>query len=658
MSDIYNKFKSIGEYAAAGLYENKDRNLFYRKAVGLRRYFENCSLPIYRGEKLYPSGKIIHNTMIYPSYLNGLDIDYFKFLDKDKALTETFVGEFCRFKSTIPQEHTVGGNMWVHSMPNYERILKEGMSSYEKRINKISDEDIREGLLELMSGIKQYHSRCITYLKSVNACSELITALENVPFNPAENIYEAVVAWNFILYLDNCDNLGCIADGLSAYYHGEDIVDLLQNIYDNLDINEGFSMALQGDDNPLVIQCLEASKGKRRPMIELLIDENTPGSVWEKAFEVIRTNNGQPAFYNKKVIFDGLKNKFPSIRNEDIKKFCGGGCTESMLAGLSHVGSLDAGINLAFILHEFIHKELLYASDFEEFYNKFISFTKKETEKVIKEINNCQKLRSEVNPLPMRTLLIDDCIDNGIEYNSGGARYKWSIINFAGLINVIDSMLIIRDWVFIDKIYTPQMFIRLLSENDDMFLDKAKKYRVCFGVDDEKADKFANKISKDIFSILDDKKPYLGMGFLPASIQFNSAAVAGEKIGATPDGRKSGEPLCESLGAVFSKDTEGPTALLNSVSSLDLKRALGIPVLNFTINPKFDDDIFKALILGYMDKGGIHMQVTCITREMLSDAYENPEKYKNLVVRVGGYSEYFNNLSDDLKKLIISRMIY
>ena len=79
----------------------------------------------------------------------------------------------------------------------------------------------------------------------------MISALENVPLNPARNIYEAVVAWNFILYLDNCDNLGCLADGLYPYYQGKNIVDLLQNIYDNLDINEGFSMSLQGNDNPL-----------------------------------------------------------------------------------------------------------------------------------------------------------------------------------------------------------------------------------------------------------------------------------------------------------------------------------------------------------------------------------------------------------------------
>ena len=209
MSDIYSKFKAMGEYAAAGMYENTDRNLFYRKAVGLRRYFENCPLPAYEGKKLYPSGKIMHDTMIYPSYLNGMDIDYFNFAEKDKALAECFAGDFCRFKSTIPEEHTVGGNMWVHSIPNYERILKEGLLSYEERIKKITDDDMRDGLLELMSGIKKYHSRCIEYLKSVSACPQLITALKNVPLNPAGDIYEAVVAWNFIMYLSDLGRNRC-----------------------------------------------------------------------------------------------------------------------------------------------------------------------------------------------------------------------------------------------------------------------------------------------------------------------------------------------------------------------------------------------------------------------------------------------------------------
>ena len=175
-------------------------------------------------------------------------------------------------------------------------------------------------------------------------------------------------------------------------------------------------------------------------------------------------------------------------------------------------------------------------------------------------------------------------------------------------------------------------------------MGKARNHTVSFGNDNADANNFANKISTEIFSMLDDKKPHIGKGFLPASIQFMSQVAAGEKIGATPDGREKGAPLCDSLAAIFGKDTEGPTALLKSVTFLDLKRALGIPILNFNINPDFNDATLKALISGYMKLGGIQMQITCTSAQTLMEAYENPNLHKNLIVRVGGYSEYFQNL--------------
>jgi formate C-acetyltransferase len=148
-----------------------------------------------------------------------------------------------------------------------------------------------------------------------------------------------------------------------------------------------------------------------------------------------------------------------------------------------------------------------------------------------------------------------------------------------------------------------------------------------------------------------------GEGFLAASIQFQSQAGAGRRVGATPDGRRAGEVLCDSLGAIFGKDVYGPTALLNSVTALDLGGALGTPVLNFNINEKFKTPILKAMILGYIRQGGIQMQITYASREELLDAREHPERHGNLIVRVGGYSEYFNRLPDDLKQMIINRTI-
>jgi formate C-acetyltransferase len=392
-------------------------------------------------------------------------------------------------------------------------------------------------------------------------------------------------------------------------------------------------------------------------MIELFVNDDTPDDIWRKAFEVIRTNNGQPAFYNENAIMKGLKAKFPVIRDEDLKKFCGGGCTEAMLAGLSNVGSLDAGINLLLILEIVLYEKLESSKTFNDFYNYYITEVRAVVESVTTEISNSQRERAKYNPLPLRTLLVDDCIDNGIEFNNGGARYKWSIINFAGMINVIDAMLVIRDFIFEEKLYNAEEFVELLQTNNKELLEQARNHKISFGNDNRDANIFTNKLSSDIFSMLDDKKPHIGEGFLPASIQFMSQVSAGIIIGATPDGREKGAPLCDSLGAIFGKDTEGPTALLKSVTSLDLKRALGIPVLNFNIKPDFDDATLKALISGYMKLGGIQMQITCTSAQTLMEAYENPDLHKNLVVRVGGYSEYFQKLSDDLKKMVINRTI-
>ena len=142
---MLDKLLKLNEFGAVGLYEEPDRGLFYRKALGLRRFYENCNLPDYHGEALYPSGDVR-----CPYYYYGLAVDYSKL---DENLNKQIKDEFYLFKSYVPYEHTVAGDMFTHSMPNYERILKEGFNSYIPRIEKINDKDMREGLLHLVNGI-------------------------------------------------------------------------------------------------------------------------------------------------------------------------------------------------------------------------------------------------------------------------------------------------------------------------------------------------------------------------------------------------------------------------------------------------------------------------------------------------------------------------
>lgn len=656
--DIYKEFLAAGEPLAAGLYENTERGLFYRKALGLRRYCESAPLPDYDGGRLYPSGACRYKTAVRPTYQNGFAVDPWLEGKVAPEHIKRLKGEFFGIPSFVPAEHTVGGNMYTHSMPNYKRIAADGLDSYVPRIEKIEDNDIREGLLHLVEGLRTYCGRIVTYLTEQNAYPELIKALGKVPFKPAESIYEALVCHNFLYYLDSCDNVGCLASDLMPYYKGEDISDLLREFFVNVDATGGYSMSLGVDYNPLTVQCLNAAKGLRRPMAELLVNQNTPDEVWDAALDTVRTNGGQPAFYNYNKLIKGLGKRFPEIRPEDLDRFCGGGCTETMLEGLCNVGSLDAGIHLLLIFRRVIVEQLTDCGSLEELYGRFMKEVVRTVDEVTDGITRSQELRSRRNPLPMRTLLVDDCIDNGTDFNNGGARYMWSIVSFAGIANVADSLIVIEDLVYKSKSVTPEELIEKLESNDKGFILGLRKHPCRHGIDDSRANAMVRRVTADVYSALEGRKPHFGLGFLPASIMFNTAANAGKKIGATPDGRLSGEPIAESLGAILSKDTEGATALLSSVASMELGKALGVPVVNLTVNAAFDNAVLKSLIKSYMDMGGIHLQITCTSKQMLEEAYADPSRHPNLVIRVGGYSEYFRNLGDELKRLVMSRMIH
>ena len=232
-----------------------------------------------------------------------------------------------------------------------------------------------------------------------------------------------------------------------------------------------------------------------------------------------------------------------------------------------------------------------------------------------------------------------------------------SVINVAGLVNVIDSLLVIKTIVYDRKEYSAVEFINALDAQDARFLKRLRTCP-CFGNDDDRADMLASDFAQHVFADFEQRKPFLGGAFLPASIQFVTYADAGKSIPATPDGRASGEPLADSIGAVHGKDTKGPTALLNSAAKLYQKMALGTAVLNLRIQKQYIANSLRALIMGYFEQGGIQVQVSCISRDDMLDAMAHPEKHGNLIVRIGGYSEYFNLLSPEIKQTVLNRTEY
>ena len=660
MNKIMETFLKINEPYAGGFLEFPERGRFYKCSRAQRRYWEYMKLTPYKGGNLYPNGRLHEGyvTIISPqnafTYVGNPE-------DIKKRLIENGLEEYaglldgqfiCHKGVSFP--HVVGGNGYTHSIPNYKRIIKEGLNSYIARINALPDGDFKEGLLEITEGIRIFRDRSLAVLREGNAPEKLIKALEKVPFSPADNLYEAIVGWNFIYYVDGCDNPGRLDAELIEYYKNEDMTELFLEFFRNVDITGGYSSALGPDYNELTLQILKAIKGMRRPTLELRVTEAMPDEIWEAALDSIESGCGQPGFYNENLYQSGLAERFPNIPRKDLLQFNGGGCTETMLAGISHVGSLDAGIHLVFIFSRFLREHLILTENFEEFYMNLLDEIYKTEDKVTYEINEIYARRAEHIPQPVRTLLIDDCIDNQKDFNAGGARYNWSVVNFAGIINVIDSLLAVKSLVFDEKKYTAEKFLELLESEDSGFYIELRKCP-CFGVDDEEADKLASDFAGKIFTSLDKYELFRSLGFVSSSIQFASYEWAGAQVGATPDGRKKGEPMCDSLGAIHGKDIKGPTALLNSVAKLKLSKAVGTPVVNFRIQKKYVKTALRPLIAGFFMKGGMQIQVTCVSREEMEDALIHPEKHENLIVRIGGYSEYFNWLSAVEKRTVIER---
>ena len=228
----------------------------------------------------------------------------------------------------------------------------------------------------------------------------------------------------FIYYIDGCDNPGRLDADLIDFYKGENIEVLLREFFIHVDINNGWSSALGPNCNPLTLQCLHAIKGLRRPSLELRVTNNMPDEIWQAAIDSLMTGCGQPAFYCEEAYQSALSERFPKIPKEDLLCFNGGGCTETMLAGMSNVGSLDAGINLPLIFSAWMREQLMKKSDFETFYLGLLDQISSVTAEVLDIVNEFRKMRAHVRPQPVRSLLIDDCIDNGLDFNAGGARYN------------------------------------------------------------------------------------------------------------------------------------------------------------------------------------------------------------------------------------------
>ena len=433
-----------------------------------------------------------------------------------------------------------------------------------------------------------------------------------------------------------------------------------------------------GDDasNELTYLILDVIEEMRllQPSSMVQISKKNPDRLVKRALKIIKTGYGQPSLFNTDAIIQELLRQGKSVT--DARNGGASGCVETGAFGKeSYI--LTGYFNLVKILELTLNngidprtgKQLGLKTgnpvEFKTYDNLFDAYKKQLNYFIdikIKGNRIIEKLYAKILPAPFMSIFIDDCIKNGKDYNGGGARYNSSYIQGVGMGSITDSLTSIKYNVFDKHNFSMEELLNALKNNyngseevRDNVLYKTPKY----GNDNDYADKVLKQVFELYFESIDGRPNTKGGHYRINLLPTTSHIYFGSVVGATPDGRLANEPLSEGISPVQGSDTFGPTAVIKSASKIDHLRTGGT-LLNQKFTPMFFEnpdgyEKLTQLVRTYFRMDGHHIQFNVVSANTLRDAQKHPEKYRDLIVRVAGYSDYFVDLIPELQEEIIRR---
>ncbi|NHJ46296.1 MAG: glycyl radical protein [Asgard group archaeon] len=411
-----------------------------------------------------------------------------------------------------------------------------------------------------------------------------------------------------------------------------------------------------------------------QPSSMVQISQKTPDEFLKRALKIIKTGFGQPSIFNIDTIISEMVRVGKSI--EDARNGGASGCVETGAFG-KEAYILTGYFNLVKILEITLNNGVdprtgkkigLETGDpttflsFEQLMDAYKKQVNHFIDIKIRGNNIIEQLWGTNLPAPFLSIIIDDCIKKGIDYNAGGARYNTNYIQGVGLGSITDNLASIKYNVFDKKICSMLNLLNTMKANFEYNDDLRKKLiydTPKYGHDDDYADSITKEVFEMYFSAIDGRPTMKGgsyrINLLPTTVHVYFGSV----VGAMADGRKAFLPLSEGISPVQGTDIYGPTAVLKSASKIDHTRTGGT-LLNQKFTPNFletDEGITNVshLVRGYFKLGGHHIQFNVVSADTLRKAQENPENYRDLIVRVAGYSDYFINLGKKLQDEIIKR---
>ncbi len=616
-----------------------------------------------------------------------------------------------------------GGWIENHSIRDYAKLLRLGWGGIRREIeqllqnSRVSDSDyVRKenfwkaaltvcdaGLLlgKRYSDLARQQAARVQSMKEKRRLERTASSCRRICENGAKNFFDAVqLLW--FGHILSCGEDGINANGLgrldrilypyftqdsaSGLINREEAIELMEELacklYLEYDVQ---AICLGGVDNKgetavneLSYIILEATKntGFIRDISIRIDGRTTPTGFIEQASDMIAEGGGIPFIFNDDAFIPAMTER--GIALEDARDYAPIGCIELTVPGRSNPHAVSGWFNGLKCLELALFNgtdprsgkqlgpetgEFWKMSSVEDLYDAYSIQTVFFAERLVFHCNRGELRQQEFGPLPCLSVLTDACIDRGRDITDGGAIYNYHSICFMGTANIADSLSAVEEMVFDRREITAQELLAALKgnfEGEESLLQKLKTKAPKYGNDNSRTDGYAARAATDFINIMDSMRSPLGGHYVVHLFTFKYNIPAGKWVGASPDGRRAGEPLAYSLSAHQGRDKEGITALISSIARMPHRRAAGATAAILEIDPVLVQGVtgrglLTTLIRTAVRLGVGQMQWNVVNAERLKLAQQDPVRYGNIAVRVAGYSQLFKLIDKELQDHIIAR---
>jgi len=601
-----------------------------------------------------------------------------------------------------------------HASPLHVRLASEGTEGLRQRVEAsrlensgkpgTEPEEWYDGLMIILAGIDAFaetHAK-LTWREAQREMNpekqrklfEISDRCSRILKRPAESFHDALQAYWFSSILHGVDSPGRFDQDMASWLINdlengalteEQAQDLVDAIFLKFKEHRAWSLTVGGQTpeggdatNPLTYMVFDSMRRLRveAPNVSLRIHRGMPEKLLSEACDLIASGLSMPALVNDEPVITAMLER--GIALEHARDYTLVGCTQVVPRGRCSGSYEDLVINSLKAVELALHngfdpvigeetglktgapEDLLTYEDFEQACFKQMDFIiRTSTEVVNRQLAAVSKNISD----QYKSLLIEGCLEHGKDYRRGGALYTEGLADVLGITNFGDALLVVKKLVYEEKRLSLREFVEILDsdwEGHESLRQECLKRVSKFGNGAEAVDAFTLRAFNFINDGYKSREKVFGNRYGIDVVGWTGAVIYGKQTGATPDGRKTSTPLCDSVGASQGCDTNGVTALLQSVSNIPHDRAHGILALNL----KFSANTFKgekgiekmkSLINTAFNLGLQQLQINVVDAKTLREAQIHPEKYSSLIVRIGGFSTYFNWLSKGHQDDIIAR---